>query len=170
MRATIAMPGKILGRTTQIVGLTLILSTALSHVHPWGNVRDQVQAGKQNLAGAAVPIEVERVLATKCGDCHSESTHWPVYSQFAPASWLMEHDVFEAREHLNLSRWREYSHESQIDLLTRIGAETRSGQMPPRQYLLLHPGAKLSSGEQQMIYEWARTERKRVKNATTEQK
>ena len=78
--------------------------------------------------------------------------------------------MFEAREHLNLSRWREYSRQSQIDLLTRIGAETRSGQMPLKHYLLLHPGKKLSSEEQQMIYEWARSERKRVKDATTEQK
>ena len=64
----------------------------------------------------------------------------------------------------------EYSRESQIDLLTQIGSEARSGQMPLKQYLLLHPSAKLSSTEQQMIYEWARAERKRLKAMMTEQK
>ena len=76
----------------------------------------------------------------------------------------------EAREHFNMSRWEEYSRESQVDLLTRIGAEARSGQMPLKHYLLLHPDAKLTSEDQQMIYEWTRAERKRVKSQVSEQK
>jgi len=160
----------ILGKTMQIYGSILILSTSLSYVHPWGNVRTHSHTGRPNLAGASVPIDVQGILEMKCGDCHSEGTRWPVYSQFAPASWLMEHDVFEGREHLNLSRWEEYSRESQIDLLTEIGSEARSGRMPMKQYLLLHPGAKLSSQEQQLIYEWATTERKRLKSQISEQK
>lgn len=148
----------------------MILSSALSLVHPWGNLRAHARADRPKLTGAAVPPEVRQVLGTKCGDCHSESTHWPLYSKFAPASWLMEHDVFEAREHFNMSRWEEYSRESQVELLTRIGAEAHSGQMPLKHYLLLHPGAKLTSEDQQMIYEWTRAERKRVKSQVSEQK
>ena len=159
-----------LARTMQIGGALLILSPALAHVHPWGNVRAASQPGKPKLTGATIPVEVQQILERKCGDCHSESTHWPVYSQFAPASWLMEHDVFEGRGQLNLSRWEEYSRESQIDLLTEIGSEVRTGMMPVKQYVLLHPEARLSSQEQQLIYEWARTERKRVKSQISEQK
>jgi hypothetical protein len=155
----------------QMGGVLLILSAALAHVHPWGKVRAAAQPGKPKLTGAkTIPVEVQQVLERKCGDCHSESTHWPIYSQFAPASWLMEHDVSEARQHFNMSRWEEYSRESQVDLLTRIGVEARSGQMPLKHYLLLHPGAKLTSEDQQMIYEWTRAERKRVKNQISEQK
>jgi hypothetical protein len=154
----------------QIGSALLILSTALAHVHPWGNVRAASQPDKPKLTGATIPVEVQQILERKCGDCHSESTHWPVYSQFAPASWLMEHDVSEAREHFNMSRWEEYGRESQVDLLTRIGAEVRSGEMPLKHYLLLHPGAKLTSKDQQMIYEWTRAERKRVKSQISEQK
>lgn len=160
----------ILGRTMQICGVIFVLSASLSHIHPWGNVRVGSKSAAPNLTGMTIPVDVQRVLTAKCGDCHSEETHWPFYSQFAPASWLMEHDVSEAREHLNLSRWQEYSRESQIDLLTKIGSEARSGEMPVKQYLLLHPGAKLSLEEQQLIYEWARTERKQVKNQMSEQK
>jgi hypothetical protein len=160
----------ILARTLQIGGGLVILSTALSFVHPWGNLRAYARADRPKLTGAAAPPEVRQVLETKCVDCHSESTHWPVYSQFAPASWLMEHDVSEAREHFNMSRWEEYSRESQVDLLTRIGAEARSDEMPLKHYLLLHPGAKLTSKDQQMIYEWTRAERKRVKSQISEQK
>jgi cytochrome c len=159
-----------LARIMQIGGAALILSTALSLVHPWGNLRTNAQTDSPKLQGAVVPPEVFQVLKTKCGDCHSESTRWPVYSSLAPASWFMEHDVSKGRQQFNMSRWEEYSRESQIDLLTRIGSEARSGQMPLKQYLLLHPSAKLSSTEQQMIYEWARAERKRVRSTITEKK
>jgi hypothetical protein len=154
----------------QVGGALLILSAALAHVHPWGNVRAAEQPDKPKLTGATIPVEVQQVLERKCVDCHSESTHWPLYSQFAPASWLMEHDVSEARQHFNMSRWEEYSRESQVDLLSRIGAEARSGQMPLKHYLLLHPGAKLTSEDQRMIYEWTRAERMRVKSRVSEQK
>ena len=32
-----------------------------------------------------------------CGDCHSNETTWPWYSQVAPMSWLIQHDVDEGR-------------------------------------------------------------------------
>jgi hypothetical protein len=70
---------------------------------------------------------------------------------------------------LNLSRWEEYSRESQIDLLTKIGSEARSGEMPVRHYLVLHPKARLTTQEQQLLYDWARAERKRVRSEAVQQ-
>jgi Haem-binding domain len=35
--------------------------------------------------------------------------------------------------------------------------------MPVKQYLILHPKARLSPQEQQLIYDWAKAERKRIK-------
>ncbi len=52
---------------------------------------------------------------------------------------------------------------SRSSLLTRIGSESRSGEMPLKQYLLLHPGNRLTTREQQLIYDWARAERKRIR-------
>lgn len=144
-------------------GGALAASTALSFVHPWGNLRTGAQASATLLEGRAVPAEVRHVLEKKCADCHSNNTRWPAYSRLAPGSWLMEHDVHEAREHLNLSRWQQYSPESQIDLLSKIASVSRSGQMPVRQYLILHPSARLSADEQSLIYDWAKSERKRVR-------
>lgn len=153
-----------LGKTLMLAGLALVVLPPLSFLHPWGDVRVISQPDRRILTGATVPPEVREVLENKCIDCHSETTHWPVYSRIAPASWLVEHDVFEGRNHLNLSRWQEYGSESQIDLLTKIGSEARSGEMPVRQYLLLHPKARLTTEEQQLLYDWARAERKRLRN------
>lgn len=138
-------------------------SIALSLVHPWGNPRSSVQPDAPLLEGSAVPEDVRHVLATKCADCHSESTHFPAYTRLAPASWLIERDVHEGRSHLDMSQWQHYSLESQADLLARIASEARSGQMPVKQYLILHPKARLSPQEQQLIYDWAKAERKRIR-------
>jgi hypothetical protein len=53
--------------------------------------------------------------------------------------------------------------ETQVDLLTEIASEARTGQMPVKQYLILHPKARLSSEEQQLIYDWAKVERRHIK-------
>lgn len=115
------------------------------------------------MGGSAVPEDVRRVLEQKCADCHSEKTRWPLYSRLAPASWLVESDVHAGRSHLNMSAWPHYPPDSQIDLLTRIASEVRSGEMPVKHYLFLHPQARLTSQEQQVIYDWAKAERKRMR-------
>jgi cytochrome c len=138
-------------------------SIALSFVHPWGNVRSEAKADTPLLDGSAVPDNVRHVLEKKCADCHSTNTDWPLYSKLAPGSWLVEHDVHEGRNHLNMSQWQGYYLETKIDLLSKIASEARSGQMPVKQYLILHPKARLSSEEQQLIYDWAKAERKHIK-------
>lgn len=146
----------------------LATSVALSFAHPWGNVRSS-SLPSPILEGTTVPFEVRHVLETKCADCHSTNTNWPAYSRFAPVSWLIELDVHQGRIHLDLSQWQRYDRESRIDLLSKIASEARSGEMPVKQYLLLHPNAKLSSSEQQLLYDWARSERKLLKHQATVQ-
>jgi cytochrome c len=150
-------------RVVIAIGVLFAASVALSSVHPWGNPRSAIQPDKPLMVGSAVPDEVERLLMAKCADCHSEKTHYPLYSRMAPASWLIERDIHEARGRFNMSRWQQLNQESQIDLLSRIASEVRSGQMPVRHYLILHPQARLSPAEQQLIYDWAKTERRQLK-------
>jgi cytochrome c len=156
-------------RIALAAGVVFAASIVLSLVHPWGDVRSGVQAHTAILDGSNVPAEVQQVLEMKCADCHSNNTRWPAYSRLAPGSWLMERDVHEGREHLNLSRWQQYNLESRIDLLAKIASEARSGEMPVKQYLLLHPKARLSEFEQQLIYDWAKSERKRMKSQAAKQ-
>ena len=145
------------------LGSLPVLSLVLSFLHPWGNPRAGAQSGTPLLEGSSVPEDVRRVLAAKCGDCHSQSTHYPVYSRFTPVSWMMEHDVQTARRHLDLSRWKSLSDADRISALSRLASEVNAGQMPPKTYLLMHSDARLSADEQQLIYDWARAERKRIR-------
>ena len=153
-----------------VVGALLLAASAgLSFVHPWGDVRSVSSSG-QILDGSAVPDDVRKVLEKKCADCHSNQTHWPAYSRFAPTSWLMEHDVYAGRAAANLSRWEGMSADDRIAMLTRIAAEARSGEMPTRPYAMAHPATRLTESDKQEITAWARAERKRIRTEITEQK
>ncbi len=89
------------------------------------------------------PSEQARQLATAaCYDCHSNESEWPVYSYVAPMSWLVRNDVENGRDKLNFSTWDRDASEA------KDAAETvQDGSMPPRQYALVHPDARLSAAE-----------------------
>lgn len=147
-----------------VAACALILSVALSFAHPFGNPRQVEYPSGGLLAGAQIPGQLRAVLTNKCGNCHSEAGEWPIYSRLAPASWLLERDVSQARAHINLSRWDSYSTQEQSDLLGRLAAEARSGEMPPARYTAIHPDAKLLPAEQQALYDWAKAARRRLRS------
>jgi len=141
----------------------VMLLIALSFMHPFGNPRVVNASSDHLLAGAQIPEPMRGLLKRKCGNCHSDAVDWPFYSRVAPVSWLLEHDVLEAREHMNLSRWDTYSNQEKSDLLSRLAAKARSGEMPPARYTAIHGDSKLLSKERESLYAWARTERRRLK-------
>jgi cytochrome c len=112
--------------------LTVVSVTGLGYVHPFGNPRVEPAKGPGVLLqGANMPPDAKAVLVTKCADCHSSETRWPVYARVAPGSWLIERDIVEARKHMDLSRWELLSMEQQQVLLAKISHEAKSGNMPP---------------------------------------
>jgi hypothetical protein len=84
------------------------------------------------------------VFQRACADCHSNQTVWPWYSNVAPMSWLVARDVQKGRNKFNISEWdRSDKHGDEA------AKEVRKGSMPPSQYLLAHPSARLSAEERQ---------------------
>lgn len=149
-------------------GILFAACIALSTLHPWGNPRNDVSERAPLLEGSAAPDRVRGVLATKCGDCHSESTHYPLYAHIAPVSWLMEREIEAGRASLNLSQWQFMSDLSRISVLTRIASVAHTGQMPPDAYVAVHRGTRLSQDERQEIYAWAKAERKRLREQSNQ--
>src|SRR6266852_5481906 len=143
-----------------VIGASLLGFASLL-AHPCGTAKIPASS-KPLLAGAPVDPAVMQIVERSCQNCHSERTDWPWYSYVAPMSWLIERDVQQGRSHMNLSHWDEYGVQKREDTLAEISAMTRSRQMPPTRYLRLHPHAKLSDEEIDLIYQWARAERKRL--------
>jgi cytochrome c len=157
------------GRISGIfVGVLFAAGVGLSFVHLWGDVRN-AGAERELLGGSDVPSDVRQILEMKCADCHSNRTHWPLYSRSAPGSWLMEHDVREGRAALNFSQWEVMRTEERINALSRIAAQVRSAEMPPTPYIVMHPTRRITDLEKQKIAAWAREERRRLRSAAETQ-
>lgn len=88
----------------------------------------------------------EALFTDSCGACHSNLTKWPWDSKVAPASWLIQRDVDDGRQVLNVSEW-----DRPQDAADEAPEVTLEGEMPPWQYTLLHPGARLSDSEKQEL-------------------
>ena len=148
-------------------GCLLSASIILSVFHPGGNPRTGTRPGVPLLEGSDSSARVRTTLESKCGDCHSDKTHYPIYTHIAPVSWLIEREVREGRKSLNLSEWQSYSDDDRINALTRIASEIHGVQMPPRNYAMLHPSARLTPEDETIIHKWAMAERKRIRQATS---
>jgi len=145
------------------VGLWALVSV-LVHRIPH-DVSDR--SGAPLLRGADISPSVSGAFKHSCIDCHSEKTRWPWYSNVAPASWLIEGDVQRARSHLNLSRWDSLDPAEQRTLLTAIATVVENREMPPPQYVMVHPQAKLSSADALQVIEWTHTERRRLRGSVS---
>ena len=120
------------------------------------------KADAQLLEGANVPPRVRATLDKSCRDCHSEATLYPWYSYVAPVSWLIKSDVEEGREHLNFSKWNEYSVIRRERCLSEIANQVQDGGMPPSIYTFMHREAKLSKADIDTIFKWTQEERARL--------
>ena len=116
-----------------------------------------VPVDRTNLAvesDVAAPGPANAVLRRACYDCHSNETVWPWYSQVAPVSWLLAHDVREGRRELNFSTWSTYDPKRRAKKLKETVEEVRDGDMPPWYYVIMHSEAKLSGADRAAIERW----------------
>lgn len=99
-----------------------------------------------------------------CADCHSNETQWPWYSNIAPVSWLVLHDIQEGRQQFNISAPTERGEGSEGgeegeggERGERGGGDdspgglVSSGEMPMPIYLITHPEARLTDEEKQQL-------------------
>jgi hypothetical protein len=84
--------------------------------------------------------DTRAVVKNACFDCHSNETNWPWYSQVAPVSWVMQHDVDAARAKLNFSEWRKGHDADEIE-------EALKRRMPLSLYLRMNPHARLGPSD-----------------------
>jgi mono/diheme cytochrome c family protein len=108
----------------------------LAQAVPYG--RDHANPPARREPAWASPA-TRQLAVTACFDCHSNLTTWPWYSKVAPMSWLVQHDVDEGRSVLDFSDWGRTQ-----PALDDVVEAVREGEMPPRQYTLVHRRARLT--------------------------
>jgi hypothetical protein len=120
--------------------LTLLVLFGLAQLVPYGRAHDNP---KVETTPDWTSASIEQLSMDACGDCHSNETTWPWYSNVAPVSWLVQHDVDEGRSVLNWSTGCAEAEEIREVVL--------EGEMPPIQYTPLHPKARLSDAEKRKL-------------------
>jgi hypothetical protein len=135
-------------RNVLTVVIALIVLFVVFQLIPWGSI---VPAFARTNPPVTAQIqwnsaETEQLVRATCYDCHSNETVWPWYSQIAPVSWLVAHDVNEGRENLNFS-----THTADQISPDELVEQIERGSMPPASYPLLHPGANLSQQQKDTL-------------------
>lgn len=124
----------------------LVAGFLLLQVVPYGHAHDNPPVvGEPNWDSP----QTRELAQQACFDCHSNETTWPWYSNVAPVSWLVQHDVDEGRRYLNFSNWNQTNEGEgrEGEETEELGEVVLNGQMPPANYLITHPEAKLTEDE-----------------------
>jgi hypothetical protein len=125
-----------------IGSIIAVLGFLLIQVIPYGrNHTNPAITNEPKWTDTQIKILTQRA----CFDCHSNETVWPWYSNIAPISWLIQHDVDEGRRRLNFSDFADSR------AIRRVDRAITEGEMPPPYYTLMHPQAKLSGSEKQIL-------------------
>lgn len=98
--------------------------------------------------------EVQKILATSCYDCHSNTTAYPWYNNISPVSyWLADH-VKDGKKHLNFSEWENYTLKKKDHKLEEVIETVESGEMPLNEYIWTHGEANLTDAQKQALITW----------------
>jgi hypothetical protein len=121
----------------------LVLIVGVAQLIPYG--RQHTNPADGTLAAFDSP-ETRALAERACFDCHSNHTKWPWYASLAPISWRIQHHVDEGREKLNFTAF-DAGNEKMADAAGEASESITQGEMPPADYLLMHPEARLTASE-----------------------
>lgn len=136
-----------------ILAIVIIAFIAIQFTRPAKNAGEEI-AANQITAKYQVPQEVQQLLNVSCYDCHSNTTHYPWYSNIQPVAWMLDDHIVEGKDELNFSTFMDYPVWRQYKKFKEIGKEVKDGDMPISSYTLLHRDAVLSADQKVLIQDW----------------
>jgi len=104
-----------------------------------------------------VPVPVKNIVKNSCYNCHSNETQLSWFDHIVPAIWLVAHDVEEGRKHLNFSDWGKMDPVAQKAAWFDLTNQILNGAMPLGNYTMVHPSAKISDEQKEILRNYAAT-------------
>ncbi|HWR51001.1 MAG TPA: heme-binding domain-containing protein [Bryobacteraceae bacterium] len=147
------------------IALVIAAVFVLAQVVRPDRTNPEEQQARTLYAKANVPENVRGIFERSCRDCHSNRTTWPWYTNVAPVSWMLADHVKDGRKELNLSDWAQYDAKRADHKLEEICEQVEKGEMPMSVYVPLHPEAKLTEADKQVLCGWAKGEREKLRAA-----
>ena len=109
---------------------------------------------------------VEPLFQVSCFDCHSNATRYPWYHSIPGVGWWIDHDVREARGHLDMSEGFPFRGKGHMkNRLKAIAHLVDTGDMPPLDYRIMHRGSGLTPQQKQAVEDWVQRSLDRLENA-----
>ncbi|MEQ9467996.1 MAG: heme-binding domain-containing protein [Ekhidna sp.] len=102
------------------------------------------------------PDQVKNIMRTACYDCHSMETKYPWYTWVTPVSWWVFEHIEHGRDELNFSEWANFEKRRKVHKLKEIAEEVGEGEMPLESYQPMHPEAKLTQEQRDLLIEWSK--------------
>jgi Haem-binding domain len=150
-----------------IFGAVVVVFAGLQFTNP-ARTNPLVPPGGDIAARNPPPAQITALLHAACYDCHSDETVWPWYSHIAPVSWLIASDVNHGRRRVNFSQWPHDHPTWAARRLEDISEELDYHEMPPAQYTLMHPAARLTEAQREELENWADAAAKQLKAVAAE--
>ncbi len=122
--------------------IALLVLLVVAQVVPYGRSHTNPPPGTQISWDSP---RTKELFDRACADCHSNYTVWPWYSNIAPISWLVQHDVDEGRAELNVSALVPSGERD------NAAKEILEKEMPLQSYLWTHPEARLTGEERKQL-------------------
>jgi len=102
-----------------------------------------------------VPSDIAKIFKKSCYDCHSNHTEYSWYDNIAPLSWYVDKNIKRAKFSLNFSEWGKFEPwQRRLFFQGGIIYDINIDRMPPKNYLTMHPDAKISPVEKKSIQRW----------------
>ena len=92
----------------------------------------------------------EELARRACFNCHSNETRWPWYSSIAPISWRIQTHVIGGRKKLDFTAF-DAGNEKMAEAAGEAAETVTRGDMPPQDYMLMHPEARLTYAEKREL-------------------
>lgn len=109
------------------------------------------------------PETIGQLLMVSCYDCHSNNTEYPWYNKIQPVAWFLEEHVNEGKKELNFNEWDAYSDRRKNSKLNSIISQIEDDEMPLYSYTLIHRDAVYSDSEKEMVIEYMRDLKDKLK-------
>jgi hypothetical protein len=124
--------------------------------HPMPPLPEQLSPAVLASVGKSYTRDVEPIFKGACFDCHTTQTQWPWYHSVPGVRQFLDGHVAEGRRALDMSHGFPFDPGSKVlKDLRRIAGQVQRGGMPLWSYKLMHPMARLSDAQRQVIVTWA---------------
>lgn len=125
------------GKLVMLVGALFVLAQLIRPTIPAKPATAEVQA----------PAAVRQILNRSCYSCHSDERRLAWFDEIEPGYLLVRHDILNARARLNFSTLGSEPAAAQRATLFEAVNMIQFNAMPLRQFVALHPDAKVRPEE-----------------------